>query len=525
MLKNGNRAGQYQGCFSKSHWGGRRMADKWNVFIKHAPNLSKRVMEVPNSLRPSLGIKVLKHTGGRYKSKPGEPLHRIPFQLAMAAETFLLDRMSLGEEIGYDFVESVIRQLLEIWNDKIEEFKSQVIEVVGPDVLAEQDKKIQAHVSDDEVAGIEEETANRINALVEALTPIDISHNFQALRLDTSSSLRADAWALTQLKKFGGGKLIMHAWMSRGLVTPEDMASWRFEGSRQALDECMKACRGSMRYLFQLDGIGEDNYDEEAKRITDARNTTLVGEQATGWAIIDQDLPGAEPILLPDWWNLPITRTLSIWQKESDDWQHKFLKRRNEGKTGLPPKAQENYDKWNQCDTRRLVLDKNRQSQVMNFSSKHLQQQKASCLLLEIRVSEQADQLRIRSGGAAIEDAAHDLQDDVMMDAAGALDDNEAVVNDSDEQQEDSVELDIDGWVMMDSDLEDEDFDEADQTTGLQQKTRVQAAYMRPEFVDLQKEFMKDPGCGVLHALGQNTLAEYGVREVGEAPNKLSSES
>ena len=125
---------------------------------------------------------VLKHTGGRYKSKPGEPLHRIPFQLAMAAETFLLDRMSLGEEIGYDFVESVIRQLLEIWNDKIEEFKSQVIEVVGPDVLAEQDKKIQAHVSDDEVAGIEEETANRINALVEALTPIDISHNFQALR-------------------------------------------------------------------------------------------------------------------------------------------------------------------------------------------------------------------------------------------------------------------------------------------------------------------------------------------------------
>lgn len=59
MLKNGNRAGQYQGCFSKSHWGGRRMADKWNVFIKHAPNLSKRVMEVPNSLRPSLGIKAL----------------------------------------------------------------------------------------------------------------------------------------------------------------------------------------------------------------------------------------------------------------------------------------------------------------------------------------------------------------------------------------------------------------------------------------------------------------------------------
>lgn len=85
------------------------------------------------------------------------------------------------------------------------------------------------------------------------------------------------------------------------------------------------------------------------------------------------------------------------------------------------------------------------------------------------------------------------------MDAAGALDDNEAVVNDSDEQQEDSVELDIDGWVMMDSDLEDEDFDEADQTTGLQQKTRVQAAYMRPEFVDLQKAGLTDrpAGCTV----------------------------
>ena len=63
-------------------------------------------------------------------------------------------------------------------------------------------------------------------------------------RLSVSSSIRADAWAYKQLGKFGGGKLIMHAWLSRGMVTREDMAQWRFDGSMDALTECHEICAG-----------------------------------------------------------------------------------------------------------------------------------------------------------------------------------------------------------------------------------------------------------------------------------------
>ena len=57
MLRHRRHNGQYQGCFSKSHWGKRRVSDKWDVLVQQAPNLSKQVSEVPNVLRPVLGIK------------------------------------------------------------------------------------------------------------------------------------------------------------------------------------------------------------------------------------------------------------------------------------------------------------------------------------------------------------------------------------------------------------------------------------------------------------------------------------
>lgn len=61
MLKNYRRQGQYQGCFASSHWGGRRVQDRWDVLVKYAPALAKRLREVPNILRPALGIEVPGH--------------------------------------------------------------------------------------------------------------------------------------------------------------------------------------------------------------------------------------------------------------------------------------------------------------------------------------------------------------------------------------------------------------------------------------------------------------------------------
>ena len=56
MLKNGKMKGGYQGCLSRSKWLGAREKYKWDDFIAHCPELSKKVHEVPNVLLEVLGV-------------------------------------------------------------------------------------------------------------------------------------------------------------------------------------------------------------------------------------------------------------------------------------------------------------------------------------------------------------------------------------------------------------------------------------------------------------------------------------
>lgn len=93
----------------------------------------------------------------------------------MAAESFLLDRMALGEEIGIDFVESLVREFVTVWNEKIEEFKSQVLEISGPMVLAEEDQKIHDGMEHAEIGRVQGQMVHSMESLVAALVPIDVS--------------------------------------------------------------------------------------------------------------------------------------------------------------------------------------------------------------------------------------------------------------------------------------------------------------------------------------------------------------
>ena len=58
MLKNNKLRGGYQGCMSESKWLGARNKYKWDMFVEHCPKLSKKVMEVPNTLLEVLGVSV-----------------------------------------------------------------------------------------------------------------------------------------------------------------------------------------------------------------------------------------------------------------------------------------------------------------------------------------------------------------------------------------------------------------------------------------------------------------------------------
>ena len=200
------------------------------------------------------------------------------------------------------------------------------------------------------------------------------------------------------MKTYQDGKLIMFAWLSRGMVSEEDMATWRFGGSVDALREHMKQTRNNMRHLYHFDNLEDENYEQEAKKADLALQTSLKGETKTTWAIMDEEQEPPQPIMLPSWWNIPITRSIAIWQKEGDSWQEKIIKRRNEGKMELPPKTLANYTNWKEQNTRRLVLDKKRESQVMTLKNKDPKELKKSCLLLEVKMSEDPSELSIRSG-------------------------------------------------------------------------------------------------------------------------------
>ena len=53
---------------------------------------------------------------------------------------------------------------------------------------------------------------------------------YPTLNCPIALSLKADAWALTEVEQFGGGKTILWSWMTRGYLDAEVAAGWFFEG-------------------------------------------------------------------------------------------------------------------------------------------------------------------------------------------------------------------------------------------------------------------------------------------------------
>lgn len=224
-----------------------------------------------------------------------------------------------------------------------------------------------------------------------------------AVRLSLEDSLRADAWAMKSLRDYANGKLIMHSWISRGLVSVEQLATWKFDGDMEALREGMKRTMDGMRNLLRLESSAETGADPERKALVEAAESLILpGEKKIVWAICEpgatesEGTPAALP--LPEWFKNPITRTIVNWQKEAQMWQTKIHNRYERYQKELPPKQKADYERWKETTTRRLVLNKQRKAQVMNVQSSNLKQIKSNCILLELQMSHVAQELAIRSG-------------------------------------------------------------------------------------------------------------------------------
>lgn len=180
MLNTSRRQGQYQGCFSKSHWGGKRISQQWDLFCEIAPKQAKMYSELPNHVRALLGIEERKHNNSKFKASEGT--HRVPTALIVALESLLMERIHLGEEVTYDLAASVLLRLVGLWNEKLQELTAEA-RGVGHQVLKQQDMAITGRPTEEEEHEMEKDGAAHMAGLFDSLRECKIVHNSPSLMI------------------------------------------------------------------------------------------------------------------------------------------------------------------------------------------------------------------------------------------------------------------------------------------------------------------------------------------------------
>eukprot|EP00435_Cladocopium_sp_Y103_P063665 s286_g25.t1 len=167
MLRNSKSKGLYQGCFSESKWLGRSRKYKWDLFVQCAEKMAKKMCEVPNVLRPILGIETLKGMGRLNPEKTGSAV--IPPELLSAFETMVLDRVSAGEEVTRSYLKNLLLNMSQVWNEHIEAFRQDASAAVGQWALKQADQNMQ----DDPTSGeVERAQKVAVEAMKESLASL-----------------------------------------------------------------------------------------------------------------------------------------------------------------------------------------------------------------------------------------------------------------------------------------------------------------------------------------------------------------
>ena len=104
-------------------------------------------------------------------------IHSIPTALAVAFESLMIGRQTLGEENDFIFASNTLTDLIQIWNDNLVQLREQYSEHMKSAALAalEQDpdaqcESVQKHVVD-RVQKVLQETLDEMKTIVIAKTP------------------------------------------------------------------------------------------------------------------------------------------------------------------------------------------------------------------------------------------------------------------------------------------------------------------------------------------------------------------
>lgn len=181
MLKHAKARGQYQGCFSDSKWGGRCKKYRWDLFCSYAEKMAKRMCEVPNCLRPVLGIEGLK-AAGRATKKGGASTSSMPHALALGVEKLLIERIAAGEQVTMDYASKLTVHMASKWNHHIEKFREQAQAAIGQWALKDIDAQLNSDASTYEVEASQRLVVKVMEEALQALRPFEFSRHPQALK-------------------------------------------------------------------------------------------------------------------------------------------------------------------------------------------------------------------------------------------------------------------------------------------------------------------------------------------------------
>ena len=181
MLNKVRNRGQYQGCFADSHWGKKRREQHWDIFCDIAPKQAQKYAELPNKVRPLLGINVLKHTNSKFALEDG--VHAVPMPLALAAENILVDRIHCGEEVTTDFVSKLLLDMIDIWNSNVQKLSEEVQLSMGHLILKHCDDQVRDDMGEDEVQALQQAGHAKLEAVLQNLRPCTLKQDQNALKL------------------------------------------------------------------------------------------------------------------------------------------------------------------------------------------------------------------------------------------------------------------------------------------------------------------------------------------------------
>lgn len=180
MLKHKRKHGQYQGCFSSSKWGGQRKKYKWDTLVQCAEKMSKVIYEVPNVLRPVLGITTMKARGLAAKRSTSS-LTTVPEPLAHGIEQLVLERVQCGEEVTKDYVGKLFVHMNCLWNQHVSNFREKAAATLGQWALKDADDVMTDEPTGEEVANAQHVAAQAMEHAMASLLPFEVSKHPKAM--------------------------------------------------------------------------------------------------------------------------------------------------------------------------------------------------------------------------------------------------------------------------------------------------------------------------------------------------------